>query len=336
MKKESPSMTQRSLTEANRPIVAFIALMIIGAEIFFSLYVIIYHFNQLENYIPNLISYAVTIMASLYIYLVCRKKSKASEDLMFFSQIFFLIYITAWGLFITYLDYTGGGHITVFLTLLLSISTLVFITIPYALVYFILATAALLAMVIHINPETGISFIFNIISYCFFAIIGSFVKINHYNKEMQANISLSYLSYHDNLTGLLNRNALERDISKHSGEKRFLLLLDIDDFKAYNDNLGHEKGDAILKNTSKLLSDIFGAESCYRYGGDEFLIVSANRPENWKQSLVDGERGCTYSGAYFETSITSNDRNLIMSLDKVLYDSKKNGKNLIQEVKPNL
>ncbi|MER2055958.1 MAG: GGDEF domain-containing protein, partial [Clostridia bacterium] len=47
----------------------------------------------------------------------------------------------------------------------------------------------------------------------------------------------------------------------------------MDDFKRINDTHGHEEGDRVLREVGKLLSDTFGKEYCYRYGGDEFLLI---------------------------------------------------------------
>ena len=50
-------------------------------------------------------------------------------------------------------------------------------------------------------------------------------------------------------------------------------MLDLNDFKLINDTCGHEEGDRVLQEIGKMLSDTFGKEHCYRYGGDEFLVI---------------------------------------------------------------
>jgi len=52
------------------------------------------------------------------------------------------------------------------------------------------------------------------------------------------------------------------------------LIVDIDDFKLYNDNYGHVKRDKILIVVSKALKDIFNEDVVCRYGGEEFSIIS--------------------------------------------------------------
>ncbi|MGX8679703.1 MAG: GGDEF domain-containing protein [Sphaerochaetaceae bacterium] len=334
-KQQRLQLNQFELTGANMPTVALVSLFMVAAEVLFTAFVLILHSSRIERYIPNLISYALSIAMSLFVFSINRRGSKCSMKLVFGSQVAYLAYMTAWGLFITFLDYTGGGHITVFLAILLGVSALMFITFSTAIIYFPVATASLVAVLLIVNPDTGLAFIFNIINFNFAALFGSYIKYSHFTKEQEATRSLEYLSYHDNLTGLLNRNALERDTkAKLLGVKSFILMLDIDDFKTANDNLGHTQGDNILKQTSKLLSDTFGKDCCYRYGGDEFLVIVPSPPEGWKESLESSTSGCTLSGSYCTAVITDDDQHLIQVMDRALYVSKNSGKNRLQEVSP--
>ena len=83
----------------------------------------------------------------------------------------------------------------------------------------------------------------------------------------------------DSLTGLMNRlkfldqlevclEEAERDSSRFA-----LLLIDMDGFKKINDSLGHLVGDDALREISKRLSNVAGADSTYRLGGDEFCVI---------------------------------------------------------------
>ncbi|MGD9605002.1 MAG: putative bifunctional diguanylate cyclase/phosphodiesterase [Bacilli bacterium] len=91
---------------------------------------------------------------------------------------------------------------------------------------------------------------------------------------------LQYLAFHDSLTGLPNRDALEIMIntSFQTKDNLFALLyIDVDNFKFINDTLGHNVGDELLKHIGKSISSVvkephFNA----RLGGDEFAIVINN------------------------------------------------------------
>ena len=70
---------------------------------------------------------------------------------------------------------------------------------------------------------------------------------------------------------LKNRWALER--ADLTGQELILMIVDIDYFKQVNDTYGHQAGDEALKLVAEALKQEFGDQYCYRYGGDEFLVV---------------------------------------------------------------
>ena len=90
---------------------------------------------------------------------------------------------------------------------------------------------------------------------------------------------LKEISQTDALTGIRNRMALRNDYDSYRGHEVNVMLLDLDDFKRINDSCGHEEGDRILRETGELLIDTFEKEHCYRYGGDEFLVIVPDMSE---------------------------------------------------------
>jgi diguanylate cyclase (GGDEF)-like protein/PAS domain S-box-containing protein len=93
---------------------------------------------------------------------------------------------------------------------------------------------------------------------------------------------INFFAYHDYLTELPNRRMfdqnLEQLITENQGrnDKFALFYLDMDRFKFVNDTLGHEIGDALLREISVRLSAVAGKRSVYRVGGDEFTIIQDN------------------------------------------------------------
>ncbi|MEO1783981.1 EAL domain-containing protein [Thermodesulfobium sp. 4217-1] len=89
-----------------------------------------------------------------------------------------------------------------------------------------------------------------------------------------------YQAFHDALTGLPNRRALENHIplsierSKKNGSYIAVGIIDLDNFKPVNDKWGHEAGDRLLKDFSHRLQNLMrNSELVIRLGGDEFIIV---------------------------------------------------------------
>jgi two-component system chemotaxis response regulator CheY len=99
--------------------------------------------------------------------------------------------------------------------------------------------------------------------------------------ELEAlNTELSAAARRDPLTGLGNRRALQEDIValearvRRYGHRYCMAVLDIDLFKAYNDNYGHQAGDHVLEVVATTMrADARSGDALYRYGGEEFLCI---------------------------------------------------------------
>jgi diguanylate cyclase (GGDEF)-like protein len=95
------------------------------------------------------------------------------------------------------------------------------------------------------------------------------------------NNDLWELSRRDELTGVGNyralRERLEEEICRHQRRERefALLLIDLDDFKQVNEELGHLEGDRLLAEVgAALLSEVRGEDPVFRQGGDEFAVIA--------------------------------------------------------------
>jgi diguanylate cyclase (GGDEF)-like protein len=125
-----------------------------------------------------------------------------------------------------------------------------------------------------------------------------------------ANAKLQSIADHDGLTGLLNRRSMDRLVDQAwssavlDGTALGVLMLDIDNFKKYNDHYGHQAGDDCLKtvaraveavvhgtNTQGLTANAFAA----RYGGEEFAVTlpgaSRQAYEQVAQAIVQAVHG---------------------------------------------
>ena len=157
------------------------------------------------------------------------------------------------------------------------------------------------------------------------------------------------LSVTDALTGLLNRRYLERRLdeeierSKRHHFPMSLMMLDVDDFKSYNDTFGHPAGDAALKIVAGVLQDVLrGADVAARYGGEEFAILlpqttsleAAAIAERLRQRIEHTEfpkRKVTISiGIASCSKDVDTPENLIGAADHALYEAKNHGRNNVQ------
>jgi diguanylate cyclase (GGDEF)-like protein len=107
-------------------------------------------------------------------------------------------------------------------------------------------------------------------------------RIANMRHDLQkANQKLRLMAMRDGLTGLANRRHFDDVIAKEfkrsmrSNTPLSLILADIDQFKAYNDNYGHQAGDDALRTVAKLIQSVIKrpGDLVARYGGEEFAII---------------------------------------------------------------
>jgi len=99
-------------------------------------------------------------------------------------------------------------------------------------------------------------------------------------REKQIEEQVEHMAFHDNLTGLPNRammlQILERDLAeaRRHGGRVGILFVDLDEFKLINDTLGHEAGDALLRQVAGRFREIVRtSDFVARLGGDEFVLL---------------------------------------------------------------
>ncbi len=107
---------------------------------------------------------------------------------------------------------------------------------------------------------------------------------------------LQGLAYRDQLTGIANRRGFIADFERirataGADGRLALLLIDIDAFKAVNDTLGHQAGDALVTEMARRLTGMVRpADACGRWGGDEFILLVSNTAPGELPPLADAVR----------------------------------------------
>jgi diguanylate cyclase (GGDEF)-like protein len=164
------------------------------------------------------------------------------------------------------------------------------------------------------------------------------------DKLREENELLQESSLTDTLTGIGNRLALRKDFDSYRGMDLHVVMLDVDNFKSINDRYGHMQGDNILAETGRLISDTFGREHCYRYGGDEFLMIipgigddefieKLHHIMNSRPVIEEDEAKARagYSIGYISGKAEHNYtlRGMLDRSDELMYEAKTSGKNKI-------
>lgn len=119
-----------------------------------------------------------------------------------------------------------------------------------------------------------------------------FISLPLRNDELRARIysklriqakqtEIQQLAYNDELTGIMNRRGYNQSLTAEWGRCRrsksqlSMLLIDIDDFKNFNDSYGHQKGDELIQYTANTLKKVCSrcSDLSARFGGDEFVVL---------------------------------------------------------------
>ncbi|WP_043700379.1 putative bifunctional diguanylate cyclase/phosphodiesterase [Yoonia vestfoldensis] len=177
------------------------------------------------------------------------------------------------------------------------------------------------------------------------------------NRELiEARHALEQAAYHDTLTGLPNRRAFERALDGVTGGPAMriaLLHLDLDRFKWVNDTLGHPSGDAVLITAARRISAMVGETGrAYRVGGDEFMVlltrdIAGDGARRTGCAIVDAmtqpidldQRQVTIGvsiGIALGMAGHDDAADLIANADVALYEAKRNGRNQVCQISPQI
>ena len=181
-------------------------------------------------------------------------------------------------------------------------------------------------------------------------IIGSAALIRDVTTEKRLQEELQHLAISDGLTGLYNRRYLDTSLanelgrSQRYGHEMSIIMFDVDHFKLFNDEHGHDPGDRVLQYLSGTVKDqIRILDIPCRYGGEEFLIIlpetnhasamaiAERLRKSIEQTAVDGLSVTVSIGvASYPDLEVENYQKFIEAADKALYEAKKAGRNCVR------
>jgi len=180
-------------------------------------------------------------------------------------------------------------------------------------------------------------------------LIKAHAVITDITEHKEAEEKIEYMAYHDELTGLPNRNLFYRSLkqelkkAKNHQKKLALLFIDLDRFKGINDTLGHLIGDQLLQDVAKRLQKCVQDNGIVcRIGGDEFTIVLPSNEREDSERLAQKiirilEKSFSIQGneLFITPSIGISlfpthgemEEELIKKADMAMYHAKARGKN---------
>lgn len=242
------------------------------------------------------------------------------------------------------------GRERVFINILLTIMVMILIWLYYNMGYLYKSVPT---QVQYIDWMTYTPLILGFLS----ALLITFEKA--YEEERISNAKrqelLEIMAKTDNLTGLFNRNEMESKLSlihsvfERGGGNYSIVLLDIDDFKQYNDIYGHIAGDKCLQKVGNIIENQLkrGTDWGFRYGGEEFLILLGFTHQAGAQEISEtilkalNSVNIEHKGSKVNSRITASlgistskegdlkPLEVINRADKALYFSKQSGKNRV-------
>ncbi len=150
---------------------------------------------------------------------------------------------------------------------------------------------------------------------------------------------LAEIADHDDLTGLLNRRGLDRELERQAAHARrcggdgAVLVLDLDHFKYVNDTHGHKAGDQLIRDVADLLrTDVRADDVVARLGGDEFAVLLPQGTEAAAAAMARSllarlrSRSVTASIGVAAFDGESRAEDVLVRADLAMYDAKEGGR----------
>ena len=228
------------------------------------------------------------------------EKEKANRRIIRLS-VAYAAFISVWSLGVTLYDQRVTENVTVYVGIILPVAVLIYLKPWQALAIFGGCQIALLALLPAFQPAP-VNNAGNYVNTTVIAVMAFLIAASRYRgrardyrnrmtiarqaAEIQRmNQSLSVKVFTDGLTQMYNRRYLEELLPKRWGQARErqepvgILMIDIDDFKRYNDTCGHQAGDDCIRRIAAVIRSCTDPEQdcLIRYGGEEFLVVLFGR-----------------------------------------------------------
>lgn len=303
--------------------------------------------------------FAILLISVILFYLL---PGKFSSRTILKSIWIFSIFLQLWSLCITVYDQRVSDNISVFILTTISIAVLIYIP-PRIFIPMLLVNQVLLILLLPLfqNGQFGDNYgvyvnsiwgMLTALLLCYYHYLNA--QRNYQNELtiekktallVETNKKLDDLAKKDQLTGAYNRHYLYEYLNKLCSQDSpfiHLYMIDIDNFKQYNDRFGHIRGDDCLRKVALSLQEIFEEGCLFRFGGEEFLgiLQEKHAVPAFGLSICSGieqlqipspspGKPVTVSiGTSCGTLIDDDSwKDYLQEADEALYFAKKNGKN---------
>jgi len=344
------------------------------------------HVNDAFAYASYLIMYSLLIAFNLlYLFVIHRyEQDKISLEALGRYAVLYLTLVMTWGSVISLLDQKMYGHLMSFMVNMIVCSIIYLfdakrMSIPYltsalilaiGLPFFQQSSNVLIGHYVNLLCFAGISWTASRIvyrNYCDNYVIKELMKESKVLLEQEteknriinqmlsiANAQLRRLALVDELTGLSNRrsfrNYLERMFETGDSDRDVsVIMIDIDNFKQYNDTFGHKMGDQALISVARQINSMVESndQAAIRWGGEEFLYVAFHQSKERSLEIANVLRlnilqlkipASSSIGPYLTISLgvcsgtvtsAAMINEMITTADRALYQAKNNGRNRV-------
>lgn len=288
-------------------------------------------------------------------------KKRASIFLGLYTT--FGCFLLLWSVCITLYDHRLSNNISIFMTAIIYIAGLFYMSPLITIPVFTFCEVLLLSGLLWLNSNGIRDTYGSCVNSVGLTIVSLFISLyrwstlrqdflNHLELEEKSRMiteqseKLGYLANHDPLTGLWNRYYLqewtEKFFTSHNTNKVAVFIADIDYFKQYNDTFGHIAGDECLRSVALALLE--SGTIVFRFGGEEFLCLHPNTSESEADKLAlylctqiqklqipsATPEGIVTISIGFAIASMKDDlefSELLHKADKALYQAKSNGRN---------
>ncbi|MGN0160907.1 MAG: GGDEF domain-containing protein [Lachnospiraceae bacterium] len=313
-------------------------LFIAALEIFMMCYGIIhFNFEEMRRRL-YFVSYVFLLVVTLAAFFVNRRYIKKNEvKHAVINAYIYCIILIFWSAWISGLDIIEGGFPFTYLTILSAVGSLIiFHTGFYGIITILSALFMIVLCVLGGSTKLYFGFYLNLVIFLAVSILMSYRSYTATRSEYIANCRLEELSEMDALTHIANRRSMDKYLDKLEKEqiKYTFALLDVDNFKTINDTHGHEAGDCCLVQIADLLKQNFG-DTVFRYGGDEFAVVSFEMPETVLEKMMKMNQNLLKNNKKYRLQVCmgiyrqdgmKDSRTVFSSADQALYMAKQDGK----------